>query len=223
MDVVYVLGSGSQWQNNELRYSLRSLRNIQHNNVFIVGDCPEWVENVTHIPAIDYSNIPQINVADKLLIVANDERISEDFILMNDDFFILKPTEIRPYYKQTLEQAKEMYKYNDHNYAIAVRNTHALYPFGLDYSLHIPFIFNRKKLATTTLHLGALPLLLRSVYANQWQIGGEIMEDCKVSEVSILEEYDGTFMSINDSVAKKPELQAFLMDRFPCPSRYERC
>jgi hypothetical protein len=55
MDLVYVLGSGSRWGDNELRYSLRSVeKHLKgYNNVYLVGDKPDWVRNVTHIPKQD--------------------------------------------------------------------------------------------------------------------------------------------------------------------------
>ena len=41
--------------NAELRFSLRSLKNIEHGNVYIVGYKPLWVKNVIHLP---YNDIP---------------------------------------------------------------------------------------------------------------------------------------------------------------------
>ena len=48
MDIVYPIKSTNE--NIELRYSLRSLQNIQHDRVFIIGDLPNFVQNVIHIP-----------------------------------------------------------------------------------------------------------------------------------------------------------------------------
>lgn len=43
MDILYLCRPG---ENLELRYSLRSLRNVPHGRVWIFGDCPDWVTNV---------------------------------------------------------------------------------------------------------------------------------------------------------------------------------
>ena len=47
IDVFYVLGSGSKWQNNEIRYSLRTLEKYGHNvgQVYIVGQRPSFIPN----------------------------------------------------------------------------------------------------------------------------------------------------------------------------------
>jgi hypothetical protein len=52
IDVVYPLGTGSVWQDNELRYSLRSLeKNFPDlGRVYVVGHKPDWLGNVEHIP-----------------------------------------------------------------------------------------------------------------------------------------------------------------------------
>ena len=42
MDILYCLGEGSKWNNNELRYSLRSLEKFGKNvgNIYVVGYDP---------------------------------------------------------------------------------------------------------------------------------------------------------------------------------------
>ena len=48
IDVVIPLGTGSRWQDNELRYCLRSIeKNLSGvNEVVIVGEKPKWLTNV---------------------------------------------------------------------------------------------------------------------------------------------------------------------------------
>ena len=49
MDIVYPIKKTIK--NEDLRYSLRSLCNIEHNKVFIIGELPDWVsEEVYYIP-----------------------------------------------------------------------------------------------------------------------------------------------------------------------------
>ena len=54
-DILYILGRGSKHDDKELRLSLRCLENNADgfDRVFIVGNCPDWVQNVVHIPAED--------------------------------------------------------------------------------------------------------------------------------------------------------------------------
>ena len=97
-DLVYVVGTGSKWQDNELRFSLRSVaKNLTgYGKVWIIGDCPCFVQGVEHryYPDNDLSgNNNDANMIDKILFACQQE-ISEEFIFMNDDFFVLKPMHV---------------------------------------------------------------------------------------------------------------------------------
>lgn len=53
MDIIYSIGSGSTWDNNELRYSLRSLDMYgkSYDRVFVVGNIPEFLsDEVIKVP-----------------------------------------------------------------------------------------------------------------------------------------------------------------------------
>lgn len=54
IDLVYILGSGSQWRNNELRFSLRSVqKNLKgYRNIYIVGENPGFLKNTSPKPQI---------------------------------------------------------------------------------------------------------------------------------------------------------------------------
>jgi len=70
IDVVYPLGSGSAWDNNELRYSLRSLENnlLDLGRVFVVGQRPPWLVEAVHIPMEDtHRHNKDANLIDKVL------------------------------------------------------------------------------------------------------------------------------------------------------------
>ena len=68
ISVVYPLGTGSKWQNNELRYSLRSLSKISGiGDVFIVGEKPDWVRNVIHIPCKDVPFRKEYSIYTKIM------------------------------------------------------------------------------------------------------------------------------------------------------------
>jgi hypothetical protein len=91
-DVVYPVRKGDH--NPELRYSLRSLANLAHNRVWLIGHKPSWVTGVQHWdrPQVDgkYLN------ATKGLVELTREigaSISEPFLLSNDDFYVMRPVE----------------------------------------------------------------------------------------------------------------------------------
>ena len=60
VDLVYVLGKGSRWQDNELRFSLRSVsKNLSNvGQIFIVGQIPDFVKNCVHVPVPIFSTRP---------------------------------------------------------------------------------------------------------------------------------------------------------------------
>ena len=57
-DILIPLGTGSRHDNLELRYCLRSIEKHLKGvgNIFLVGEKPDWVQNVIHIPAKDNPN-----------------------------------------------------------------------------------------------------------------------------------------------------------------------
>lgn len=99
MDVVYVIGTGSKWDNNELRYSLRSIAMYGYGlkNVFVVGDSkPEFLsKDVVFVQAHDIiKECPAINVAWKLhRLYEVYSTLVGDFLLSSDDHFFIKPVD----------------------------------------------------------------------------------------------------------------------------------
>jgi GT2 family glycosyltransferase len=94
VDVVYVLGNGSKWDNNELRISIRSFEKYFENlrNIVVVGEHVEWLKNAIHIPLPEpKEGNKDARMAIKLLAACKDPRVSENFIFCYDDTALLKP------------------------------------------------------------------------------------------------------------------------------------
>lgn len=96
-DIVIPLGRGSRWNNTELRYALRGVEKhlFGVGRVFIIGERPDWLQNVIHIPAKDDEKTfwKERNIFRKILLACADSRVSENFLFMNDDHFLLKDEE----------------------------------------------------------------------------------------------------------------------------------
>lgn len=91
MDLVYFVKHSDK--NEDLRYSLRSVdKFVPHDNVWIVGYKPRWVQNVNYLP-VPQTGTKHQNQTANLEALCNCEEISDDFVLMNDDFFAIKPIE----------------------------------------------------------------------------------------------------------------------------------
>jgi hypothetical protein len=55
---------------------------------------PRWCEGLIHIKHPDVHDLKTQNVISKIYAAVDYANISEDFIFMNDDFFIKKGSEI---------------------------------------------------------------------------------------------------------------------------------
>lgn len=93
MDVVYILGTGSQSGNQEIFYSLRSLeRNmLDIGNVYVIGERPTKLPGVFHYPMEDPTKEGWKNAYLKTLFACNIPELSDSFLFMNDDFFLTEP------------------------------------------------------------------------------------------------------------------------------------
>jgi hypothetical protein len=227
---VYILGRGSKWRNNEIRYSLRSVEKyLPHRYVFIVGECPSFLRNVIHIPAVDGYEIKTVNAIFKLRAACREMDLSEEFILMNDDFFMLRHTKTventilgtlkgavadhatkAGYYYQALAKTRDLLKAAGHDEP-------------LDYEVHAPMRFEKQKFLEITDAVDwTAGYLHRSLYGNTYGLGGKKRKDTKVHRIEQLEELSNSdILSTADRVVLKPEMQFFLYMRFPHPSRYE--
>lgn len=147
MDIVYVIGNSSKYNDLELRISLRSIEKnaTKFNRVFIVGEKPKWIQNVIHIPVKDIYS-PENNVFNKILIVCKSE-ISDKFMFMNDDFFMMKKfnPEKYPYFVN----GKVEFIFNPSKYQTVLNNTifylQEKVDKIMDYRVHCPIVFNRDK------------------------------------------------------------------------------
>lgn len=92
-DVVYVLGKGSRWNDNEIRYSIRSLKKHfkELGNVVVVGERPIWMKSVIHIPFTDNININKdARMMQKIAAACDCPKVSDDFIFFTDDIYLNK-------------------------------------------------------------------------------------------------------------------------------------
>lgn len=95
VDVVYKIGATADWPEfQELKYSLRSVeKNFESlRNVYIVGNKPQWLQNVIHIPAKDpYRTNKDGNLINKMIMASVHPDISEFFVNISDDQYFMNP------------------------------------------------------------------------------------------------------------------------------------
>lgn len=222
-------------ENQELRYSLRSLKNIPHENVYLVGYKPSWVKNVQHIERFQKLSTKYKNITLNMYAACNNENISEDFIYMDDDFFLIESMEdIYPFHRGKLDDLAERYRaLNSRTYADGLEEiSRRLKELGiaspLSYELHIPMLFNKKRFKhilelDDSYALRAPIFHVRSFYGNYYNIGGQHMNDVKIywQEDNRASKMRGRkFISSSDD-SFKGYITQYLRELFPEKSQYE--
>jgi len=182
MNFVYICRGG---KNNELRYSIRSVvHSFPGSNIWIVGGIPNWYKGDNL--SIEQNSSKYKNAVENLNAIVKSKDIPEDFILMNDDFFILNKINTIPYYHEGLLSVKiERYKKlkMDANYIGKLGSTYAkLERMGikepLSYETHTPMPMVKSKLAEIVQYCPAN--FWRSLYGNIFKVGGKEIKDVKV-------------------------------------------
>lgn len=210
MDLVYICRDGD---NEELRYSIRSaVKNLTHDKIWVVGGKPDWYTG-NHIK-VSQSRAKYTNAKNSLKAICNSEDISESFILMNDDFYIINKVESVPYmYSGTLSDKIKQREdvFNGNTYVTLLKQTLGSLQIKkkniiLDYELHVPMVMEKKKLAKVLKMSG----LWRSIYGNVFDVGGIKIKDVKVYEKTSkfynnsynVDSLDYDYLSSNDNSFK---------------------
>lgn len=225
MDIVYILGTGSRFNDEEIRYSLRSLKNLPHDKVFVIGEKPDFFsDEIRHIPAQDPFDVKQQNAFHKLSIACDTEEISDDFVLMNDDFFILNPIdEVKHYYRDTLDNSIANHPSHSGDFYEAMVFTRDLLGGGKDFAHHSPFVYNKKRLSKLLKKKYDSTVNLRTLYANTEQIEGLQRKDVKCTDKkSFYEMLYGDIISTDDLVFGSNRFQRMIKTYFPEKCKYEK-
>ena len=231
MDVVYVVGPGER--NEELRYSLRSLRHLPHGTVWIAGFIPEWVTGVGRIP-VEQGGTKYRNSADNVKAACLHPEVSEDFIYFNDDFFVIRPIEEVPVvhrgpladllgtdHRRLKMKRPESYRGGRRDTYRLLRELGHEAPLAYE-PLHIPMRFN-KRLLLETLRVGEqVPALhYRTLYGNLNAVGGEFHPNVKISDRKALPRDGWAFVSTNEKSFASGKVGQMIRRLLPDPSPYE--
>lgn len=227
-DYVYICRDGD---NEELRYSIRSVvANMPPGNIWVVGGKPKWYIG-NHIPVKQDSSKSK-NAVNNLKAIANSKEIPENFILMNDDFFVVKPVKTISYYHGGLLEDKiDLYidLQPTSSYTRSLQETHRrLLKLGiqdpLDYELHVPMPMSKTNLRIVL----RTSSLWRSTYGNMFDVLGKKITDVKVYASSPLlrKSYDYKTLKhdylSSDDTSFDLLLKDILLTMFPNATAYEQ-
>ena len=212
MDAVYILGTGSLANNEELRYSVRALSEYMTDlrDVYIVGEDPGFLPGVVHIPSSDYSPDKWRNAYNKIVRACAIPDLSEEFLLMNDDFFMLAPFEgaTLPFYALQGSNGGTCGPHSFHVHC-PIRISKELYP-------KMPFSLEQKACRSP-----------RSFYGNFYRVPPKFGSDYILRVGPVMRPIEEQinkwpFFSVGDSAMLNKPFRDWLALRFPVPSRYEK-
>lgn len=228
MDFVYMCRDGD---NEELRYSIRSVyAHIKDPNIWVIGGRPKWYSG-QHL-FVPQSQGKQQNVRKNLKALCDSDKINEDFVLMNDDFFIMQDLDSIPqmhggFLKDKILKHKRFARHSSYT-KLLVDTEKELIEMGienaLDYAIHVPMPMTKQNLSTTIYP----DLSVRTMYGNIFKVGGTQVEDVKVYENGPFwaKSYDykqnaSPFLSSND-ISFESLYVDLLKDRFNRKTECER-
>jgi len=188
MDAVYVCRDG---ENPELRYSLRTLPNVDHARVWVFGGAPTWLNTgtVTHHKRRQ-DNTPARSSRGHITAACKTPEVSDPFMLWNDDFYAMREIgTVGTYHRGLLVDHVEKMKAHRTPWAKGLKQTAALLDRlgmlegALSYSIHMPLIVHKAEM------LEAIELAnkesaqhfhLRTLYGVMTDLGGEEWVDPKM-------------------------------------------
>lgn len=217
-------------ENEELRYSLRSLANLPHDRVWIFGGAPEWVRGALLV-ATDQRDTKYRVTTRALRTACEHPSVSDPFLLFNDDFYILRPIDEIPVLHRgpvaaVLRQYRERWG-GTSQYSKGMAQTLALlkrlgHARPLSYEVHVPLTIHKAAMLKA-LEIGEASgirvLHKRTLYGNLAHVGGRLIGDCKISKRQARTPIKGPWLSSSDGTFEG--FERFLRSRFRESSPYE--
>ena len=133
MNFVWLLGSGSNFEDEEIRYSIRSvLKYHPDSTITIVGELPKFYSG-DHYYYPDETNNPYVNVWKKMEYTCT---LFDEWICMNDDFYLLEPFKPKHYYYKDIRRHTRTVGRG--KWGECIKNTAKLLPDTKRWTIHSP-------------------------------------------------------------------------------------
>jgi hypothetical protein len=185
---------------------------------------------VKHYEGKDIHENKNLNAWNKIIAACNIHNLSQDFILMNDDIYLMQKQEFKYYHLGSLKQrvVDTRSKYNGSKYWFAMKRTSELFDHPLCFEPHYPIMYNKKKFVALSDYYDVAKVYLhRSLYCNHYNIKGQKIQDYKIYQASECYQYEKStpfFLSSSDEFAGRPAYDNFLMgyNFMRVKSKYEK-
>lgn len=231
-DIVYLVKNTKY--NGELRYSLRSIcKNFPHRNIWFIGSMPEGIkpdyfqpvkQTIKSNPDNKYQNVHNL-----LEALSKNKAISSNFVLFNDDFFVLKPIKQLPVYAngklyELIEFVKKEGDVPCSKYTSLLEKTiedltKQKLPCN-NFELHIPMVINKIQMRNVMNEFGRFN---RSLYGNYTYYTEYLRQqkDVKIYNHIQIPYEDQTFVSTTDGSFNLGEVGKYIREKFKDPCEYE--
>jgi hypothetical protein len=196
-DVVIPCRAGN---NRELRYALRSIeRNFDYRHIWVVGAWPQWLK-LDH-PRLTAVRRPTMTTKYRTTRAhykwaCDDPRVSDPWVMWNDDFFVLHPIhELPPIHRGRCDLVTPMFATWTSKWAQGLREAEATLKRMLpgrvlyNYDIHTPLLVHKRQMRRALTIAGSLrsdAVHVRTLYGNLANLGGTSMHDPKTYAPKIL-------------------------------------
>lgn len=226
-DIVYILKNGET--TDEIKYSIRSVcENFPYRKLWIYGGKSEVIMPDGYVEVKQTGNNKWEKVNNTIRLICQNDDITPDFWLFNDDFFVMKKIKKVDYMiGGTLwaraQKISRKFGGRDSSYTNMLKDTARILRDNgydrLDYALHVPMLINRKKALATINRFPNCPMF-RSLYGNHHEVGGIIADDVKITSETEVPK-DPVFISTDDNSFKSGKVGEYIRNAFPDPCKYE--
>ena len=228
-DIVYILKNNLD--DTELIYSVRSVCcNFEYNNIWFAGGIPKNIAADYHFPIEQIGRNKWLKVLYTIKLLCECDKLSDNFWLFNDDFFIMRPltTSLPPLIDGTINNRIKIlntkYPTQMSRYAEQLYITEQILKKHnydtLNYALHVPMLINKTKALKTIKTFPETPMF-RSLYGNQHKIGGTIIKDVKISDPNQKPTGKEYLLSTSDISFKEGRVGKYIKSQFQEKCKYE--
>lgn len=232
MDIVYILKE--QYDNVDLAFSLRTVeKNVTgYDRIWFAGYKPSWVsDDIQLIPNAQYGK-KYINAYNNKIAACKCREVSDSFVLFNDDFFAIKPVDLRTDINLCIEPIADTLKRQKGKSVTMWRGAfwqmldllnELESEHYMNFELHLPTIVNKEiflelfSRKVVQNHLKRYQIIMcRTLYGNLYWGNPTQVKDCKIAfgKDASDEMLKGQWLSVYDNVTnnleKYPKLRSVL-------------
>lgn len=239
IDILLPLGPETGDHYWETRFALRSIEKNANGwrRVIVLGKDPGFLsktsDKILFVPLHEFPCNKEARISNKVVwAFKNISDISDYVAFWNDDYALLKPTDVRsiPFFRKR-EDLIKCANGSAGRYQTAIKTTGRMltkegHPMW-QYDLHLPIVYHGDRFlelkwwwaqSQMTTH----GLLVKSIYSNVWlPEPGPVHTDCKMQSIEELARAQDRFCFSYNDMAFNNGLKDWLKKQFPDPSSME--